>query len=229
MTVPEAIDVVLAYPGGERLGGAQAGLKYSRDFAAVVSYVPAPRPFTPSWGETPEAANSLHPSKGPPNRWKRLARHPPTSRTTSACSAGTGGSCSLPPGSGSGWAPRSPTQMPKVYESSTSVLVQAVGAGHQPVRRPHQGLDQPGHRGSARRLRRGRGQGRGAAALAGLPGGAGARRLGRGPGEHHGAGRAVRGRHSRRPPRPARTRSPRRTCATVRRPPAPGWTSGSRR
>ena len=90
-----------------------------------MSYVPAARPFTPRGAKRPEAANSLHPWKGPPNRWKRLAR-PPTSRITSACSVGTGGSCSSSPAAGLGLGAAVTNEMPKVYESSTSVLVQSV-------------------------------------------------------------------------------------------------------
>ena len=58
---------------------------------------------------------------------------------------------------------------------------------------------------------------------------AGRQGLGRGAGEHQRPGDHVQGVRRPRPRRPARTRSPRRTCATARRPRRPTWPSRSPR
>ena len=113
-------------PGRERLGGAQTGLGVqSRFSAAVVSYVPAPGPFTPRGAKRPKAANSLHPSKGPPNRWKRLARAADLSHYLGMFRRHWW-VVLIATGAGLGLGAAVTSAMPKVYESSTSVLVQPV-------------------------------------------------------------------------------------------------------
>ena len=165
----------------------------------------------------PPRASYATPARPLNHPWKPPDPPRPTSPTTSACSAGTGGWCCSAARSASAPAFGVTQAMPKIYESVDLGARAAGRPGHQRGRRPHQGrrsTSTPRPSWSARPRSRPRRPRCCAPADA--------------PDELARASRSrcrpnttvlvitLQGRQTRAAPRPARTRSPRRTCATAR-------------